>query len=103
MRQRRSTLMPVLGEVLHCLLERNAPARAAFDSVHQLADRGTRSKLLQFREEVLLERFALACCSVSEHGVCFVGEISYEHMWHSFIMIAPLPGTRVESPERHLT
>lgn len=90
MRRRRSMPMPVLGEILHCLLERNAATRAAIDSVHQLVDRGTRSKLPQFSKEVLLERFALACCSASKHGVCLVGEITYKYMWHSCTMIAPL-------------
>ncbi len=95
--------MPVRGEVLCCLLERNAATRAAFHPVHQFVDRGTRSKLSQFPKQVLLERFAFACCSASEHGVCVFGEITYQHIWHSCIMIAPLPGARVESPERHLT
>ncbi len=100
MRQRRSMPIPVLGEILHCLLERNAATRAAIDSVHQLVDRGTRSKLTQFRQQVLLERFARACSSASEHGVCLVGEVTYKYMWHSFIMIAPLPRTLVEPLER---
>jgi hypothetical protein len=82
--------VPVLGEILHCLLERDATARAAIDPVHQLVDRGARSKHLQFREEVLLERFALARSSVSEYGVCLFGEVSYENVWHSCIMIAYL-------------
>lgn len=86
--------MPVLGEILYCLFERNAATRAAIDPVHQLVDRGTCSELPQFREEVLLERFALACSPASEYGVCLVGQISYKNVWHSCIMIAPLPRTR---------
>ena len=84
--------VPILGEILYCLFERNTATRAAIDSVQQLVDRGTCSKLPQLREEVLLERFALACSSVSEYGVCLVGEISYKYVWHSCIMIAPLQG-----------
>lgn len=94
MRRRRSMSAPVFSEILYCLYERNAATRAAIDSVHQLIDRGTRSKLPQFREEVLLQRFTFACSPASEYGVCLVREVSYKDVWHSCIMIAPLPGAR---------
>ena len=92
--------MPVLRDILHCLSERNAATRAAIDPVHQLIDRGTRDQLPQLREEILLERLALAHSPAPEHGVCVVGEISDKHMRHSCIVIAPLPRTRVKSLER---
>jgi len=94
--------MPVLGEILYSLFERNAATRAAIHPVHELVDRGTRSKLPQFRTEVLLERFALACSPSSEYGVCLVGEISYEYVRHSCIMIASIPRTGVGSLERDM-
>ena len=45
--------------------------------------------MLQFRNEVLLERLAFARGSVPEYRVCLVGEISYQYVRHTCIMISP--------------
>jgi hypothetical protein len=62
------------------------------DLVQHLIDAGPFGKSAQLTGEELLQGLAAPFSTALQGGVNVVGNVSYEQIWHAYIMLSLLPG-----------
>ena len=82
---------PLLVQVLGCLAQAHLATCTAFDAVQHLIHTRPLGEPAKFAGEELLQRLAASLSPALQSGVNVVGKISYQQVWHAYIMLASWP------------